>query len=123
MPASERLIAQFAAARLRTGAGLRSVERDISRCGHCYEPALQFMAHAPWLTFSELPLVSSSPIYAASPISRSTGHARLLAARRFVRFLSENSGRSLGGLAALDELLPRQPSSRWPAAGTLVVAA
>lgn len=120
--ASERLIAQFAAARLQTGAHLRSVERDVSQLRALLRASIEIGGpHTLAALFADLPRVAQALYTPLSPISRSTGHARLLAAQQFIRFMCAVQGQDVTtALATLDQLLPHQPSSRWHVAGTLV---
>jgi integrase len=121
--ASEALLSEFAAARLNSGAHRRSVARDVSQLRSLLRASTAIDGPSTLnALFADLPRVAQALYTPPNPISRSTGHARLLATQQLVRFLSITQGQSVASaLAALDQLLPRQPSSRWHAAGTLVV--
>jgi integrase len=119
---SEMLLSHFATARLRSGTHRRSVARDVSQLrallltsvalgGPCTMNEL----------FAELSSVAQALCTPSTPTSRSTGHARLLAAQQFIRYRCIAHKQDVSAtLAALDQLLPRRPASRWHTTGTLV---
>ncbi|HEY7343328.1 MAG TPA: tyrosine-type recombinase/integrase [Ktedonobacterales bacterium] len=121
--ASETLLSEFAAARLKSGAHVRSVARDVSQLRGLLRSSLAIGgARTLAALFADLQHVAQALYTPSVPISRSTGHARLLAAQQFIRFLCAVRRQDVTAvLATLDQLLPRMSSSRWHAAGTLVV--
>lgn len=121
--ASEALLSEFAAARLKSDAHARSVARDVSQLRALLRSSLAIGgAHTLAALFADLRHVAQALYTPSIPISRSTGHARLLAAQQFIRFMCTVQEQDpTTALATLDQLLLHQPSSRWHASGALVV--
>ena len=121
-PASEALLEQFRAARAREGAGRRSLLRECSQLRSLARNTAhtgRSVTLAAMVT--DLASVARALREPATPISRATGRARLVAVQRFLRIMGPLLGRDPDAdLADLDALLPARAASGWHDLGTLV---
>jgi len=118
---SEELLHTFRALRLSGGMSGRSVSREVSQlrsvARECGITSLRAL-------FSHLERIAEVLREPRTPVSQSTGRARLLAAQRFITVMGPGLGRDVAAdLATLDALLPARPSAGWHTAGTLVAGA
>lgn len=121
-PESEALLEQFRATRSQEGAGRRSLLRECSQLrsiarntAHTGKPVtLSAMV-------TDLAGIARALREPATPISRATGRARLVAVQRFLRVMGPLLGRDPeADLAELDALLPARQAYGWHDHGTLV---
>jgi integrase len=119
---SERLLRQYAQERAKEGASRQSVLREVSQlrsitreCG-CPDRARPLAS-----LFTDMGQIARALQEPSTPISRSTGRARLIAVQRFIRIIGPGLGRAADSdLVTLDALLPVRRSAGWHTTGTLV---
>ncbi len=120
--ASEEALHGFQTRRLQAGASARSVAREVSQLRALVRASAviggQDMLTTLFADLVQLARIIHTP---PTPISRSTGHARLLAAQQFIRVVRRAEGEDeAAALVALDRLLPGNPAMRWHVAGIRV---
>jgi integrase len=107
--------------RLSQGASLRTVSREISHLRSIAREGV-WHGHASLAElFASIPSVAAVLREPRRPIARSTGLARLVAAQRFINFITLLLGRSaVQDLCELDRLLPARSGTGWHSTGVIV---
>jgi integrase len=120
--ASEGLLRAFAQARDAERAHPRSVARDLSQLRALVRASREVGGPDRLETLvTEVRALAWVLREPPTPIARSTGRARLIAAQRFIAFVRRRQGCDPSAdLARLDMLLPRRKTTGWHDAGTMI---
>lgn len=114
-PSSEALLTKYAQARILTDAHPHTIAKDVSQLRSlAHASATMNQRHTLVDIFADVSLVAAVLNTPPSTISRSTAHARLCAAQRFICFMGQMAGRrTTAELEALDRLLPTRSPRGW----------
>ncbi len=119
---SEELLDIFQTARLNSGAHQRTVAREVSQLRSIARESRSTGGPSELTElFSDLKFVANALIEPSTPIARSTGRARLIAAQRYIRIISPLFRRNADSEPTrLDALLPASKTTSWHTTGILV---
>jgi integrase len=121
---SEELLERYGRRRLASGGTARTVARETSQLRSLARGVVEGETSGPIglrSAFADARVVARALLEPATPISWSTGRARLVAAQRFSRECCRELGIDpVTFLHTLDELLPARSSREWHSSGTIV---